>query len=555
MCPAASAQAIGRNPNDTIAAALHNSVMLNLQALTAQDLVGLSPDAAAEVLTNLLAHIRSLANQVAEQAQTIKFKDVKLERITFEMARLKRARFGAKTERMDAQQRQMFEEAMDADQASLEAQLEALQGKPAAPSAPPALDPGPRRPKRQALPENLPRTVHIHEPDNTNCNCGLPMVRIGEDVSEKLDIVPTQFFVHRHVRGKWACKCCQALVQEPVDPQIIDKGMPAEGLLAHLLVSRFVDHIPYYRQEQINARAGVHTPRSTLASWSGRAGAALLPLYEVWRDFVLSARVLHADETPVSLLDPGAGKTKKAYVWAYARGAFDDQPGVVYDFCAGRGAKYPAAFLQGWSGTLVCDDFKGYDAVLKLEQRIEAGCTAHSRRKFEELVKDNASEVAAQAMQRIARLYQVEREARSMAEQDRQVVRKNRAKPLCDEMRVWLMLERQRVPDGSAIARAIDYSLNRWGPLTAYLDDGGVPIDNNHVENLMRPWAMGRKAWLFAGSEMAGQRAAMVMSLVQSAKLNGHEPFEYLKDVLRRLPMHPNNSISDLLPHCWKPSA
>lgn len=312
--------------------------------------------------------------------------------------------------------------------------------------------------------------------------------------------------------------------------------------------------MPYYRQEQINARSGVHTPRSTLAAWSGRAGAALQPLYEALREFVLSARVLHADETPVNLLDPGAGKTKKAYVWAYARSAFEDRPGVVYDFCVGRGAKYPAQFLRGWSGTLVCDDYKAYDAVLKLEQRVEAGCSAHSRRKFEELVKDNGSVVAAQAMQRIAKLYQVEREARHLPEKDRLAIRQNRAKPLCDEMQNWLTLERQRVPDGSGTARAIDYSLNRWGPLTAYLRDGHVPIDNNHVENLMRPWAMGRKAWLFAGSEMAGQRAAMVMSLVQSAKLNGHEPFEYLKNVLERLPTHLNSQIADLLPHRWQPS-
>ena len=203
-----------------------------------------------------------------------------------------------------------------------------------------------RKPRREKLPEHLRRVEHRHEPENTTCACGEAMVRIGEDVSERLDVVPAEFFVHRHIRGKWACKCCQQLVQEPVEPQSIDKGMLTAGLLAHTLVARFVDHLPYYRQERINARSGVHTPRSTLASWAGAAGASLMPLYEAHREFVLSAKVLHADETPVRMLDPGAGKTAKAYVWAYARGEHDETQGVIYNFCRRRGSKYPAASLH-----------------------------------------------------------------------------------------------------------------------------------------------------------------------------------------------------------------
>lgn len=261
----------------------------------------------------------------------------------------------------------------------------------------------------------------------------------------------------------------------------------------------------------------------------------MIPLYDAHRSFVLGANVLHADETPVNMLEPGASKTKRAYIWAYARSGFDVLPGVVYDFCVGRGAKYPVAFLQNWSGTLVCDEYTAYDIVFKLERRIEAGCLAHARRKFDELVKDNQSPVAAQAVQRIAKLYCIEREVRDLSVQQRLEVRQFRAKPLWEEMHVWLQLERQRVPDGSAIANAIDYSLNRWTALMANLVDGDVHIEN-HIENLMRPWAMGRKVWLFAGSELAGQRAAIVMSLVQSAKMHGHNPWAYLKDVLTRLP-------------------
>jgi transposase len=364
--------------------------------------------------------------------------------------------------------------------------------------------------------------------------------------------VPAQFFVHRHIRGKWACRCCQLLVQEAVDPQIIDSGMPTAALVAHTMVSHFVDHLPYYRLQTINARSGVHTPRSTLASWSGRGGAALQPLFDVHKEFVLGSQVLHADETPVDMLDPGAGKTKNAYIWAYARGGFDPSPGVVYDFCLGRGAKYPLAFLEGWTGTLVRDEFKGYDAVLKLPGRTAAGCLAHARRKFDELIKVNQSPVAQQAVQRIAGLYHVERQARELSPDDRRTLRQQSATPLWAEFKLWLQLERSRVPQGSAIANAIDYSLNHWTALTANLNDGRVPIDNNHIENLMRPWAMGRKAWLFAGSELAGQRAAVVMSLLQSAKLHGHDPWAYLKDVLERLPTHINSRIEELLPHRWQ---
>ena len=535
--------------------ALHNTGMLNVHELKAQDLHGLSPSSLAEVAAQMLQRIGEQSKQIAERDRAIKFKDAKIERITFELARLKAWKFAAKTERMNAEQRQLFEETLAADEASLEAQLEALQAQAGA-----QLDAAPvearQRPKRQALPEHLVRVEHQHEPADTTCptpECGQPMVRVGQDVSERLDIVPAQFFVHRHIRGKWACRCCELLVQEPVEPQIIDSGMPAAGLVAHTLVSRFIDHLPYYRQEQINARSGVHTPRSTLAAWSGRGGAALQPLFDAHKAFVLGAQVLHADETPVNMLDPGAGKTKRAYVWAYARSGFDAQPGVAYDFCVGRGAKYPMAFLHGWSGTLVRDEFKGYESVLKLEGRTAAGCLAHARRKFDELVKVNQSPVATQAVQRIAWIYRIEREARDLPEKERLAMRQARSRPLWEELHVWLRLERGRVPEGSAIAGAIDYSLNAWAALTANLNDAMVQIDNNHIERLMRPWAMGRKAWLFAGSELAGQRAAIVMSLVQSAKLNGHDPWAYLKDVLTRLPTHLNSRIDELLPHRWQP--
>jgi len=262
------------------------------------------------------------------------------------------------------------------------------------------------------------------------------MVRVGEDVSERLDIIPAQFFVQRQIRGKWACRCYQLMVQEPAAPQVFAGALPTPGLQAHTMVSRFIAHIPYYRQEQINARSGVHTPRSTLASWGGQTGAQLLPLYAAHRLFVLGSQVVHADETPIGLLDPGGGKTKKAYMWAYAKGAFEAEPGVVYDFCAGRGGKYPNAFLKDWSGTLVVDAYSGYDATLSLDGRSTAHCLAHARRKFDELVKANASEVAKQAIQRIAWVYRIEADARDKTCEQRLQMRRERSKPLWEELHV-----------------------------------------------------------------------------------------------------------------------
>jgi len=537
--------------------------MLDVHALRTKDLAAASPAELAQLAAQMLAHITeqskhidAQSKRIDSQAQAIKWRDAKIESITLQLARLKAWKFGAKSERMNAEQREIFEETLAADQADLEAQLAALQANCTASRSAPDKQQR-RQPKREALPPHLPRVDQRIEPEDTRCptpECGRPMVRVGEDISERLDLVPAKFFVQRQIRGKWACKCCQLLVQEPAAAQVFDNALPTPGLQAHTVVSRFVDHIPYYRQEQINARSGVHTPRSTLAAWSGHTGAQLMPLFEAHRSFVLGSRVLHADETPIALLDPGRGKTKKAYMWAYARGAFDPELGVVYDFCAGRGGQYPKELLTGWSGTLVVDAYGGYDEALRVQGRIVSHCLAHSRRKFDELFKANASEVAAQAIQRIAWLYRIEADGRQLSAEQRLLMRQERSKPLWEELHVWLKLERMRVPDGSSIAKAIDYSLNRWSGLSQFLLDGEVPIDNNHLENQMRPWAMGRKAWLFIGSQLAGERAAMVMSLLQSARLNARDPWAYLKDVLTRLPTLPNSRLEELLPHRWRPT-
>jgi transposase len=524
-------------------------------------------------LTHLPAQVAALIAQLQHQVQTqareIAYANAKLEKVNFELARLKRWKFGAKTEAMTAQQRALFQDSLAEDEASLQAQLAQLQRElPEVPK--PAKTPA-RRSRRQALPEHLERVEHRHEPADTNCptpECGRPMHRVGQDVSEKLDIVPAKFFVHRHIYGKWACRCCQQIRQEPAEPDVVDGGIPASGLVAHTLISRFVDHLPYYRQEPINARSGVHTPRSTLATWGGAGGASLVPLHEAHRRFILSCRVLHADETPVPLLEPGSGKTRKAYIWAFARSHHDAQPGVIYEFCLGRGSQYPVAFLGGkgppcaqppWNGTLITDQYAGYNAVLDAKvypQRRSAACAAHARRYFEELSRAGpaASAIGTQALQRWARIYHAEGAFAQMGDHARRNARQQLAKPLWDEFEVWLRLQRTQVLDGSRIAQAIDYSLNAWKALTLHLDDGAVPIDNNLVERQIKPWKLGAKNWLFVGSQLAGERAAVVMSLVQSAKLNGLDPWAYLRDVLARIHSHPSHRLDELLPHRWRAS-
>jgi len=552
--------------------------MLSMRDLKPQDLLDLPAVDLTALAAQMLEHIAGQAQQldlkdlqIQRQARDIVWRDAKLEKVNFELARLKRWKFGAKTEAMTAEQRQLFQETLAEDEASLQAQLAALQeGLPETKTPPKA---APRKPRRQALPEHLQRVEHHHEPEDTACptpECGQPMVRVGQDVSEKLDIIPAQFFVHRHIYGKWACRCCQSLTQVPAEPDVVDGGIPASGLVAHTLISRFADHLPYYRQEAINARAGVHTPRSTLAAWAGAGGAALEPLYDAHKRFILSTAVLHADETPIPLLDPGRGKTKTAYIWAYARGALDPldpHPGVIYEFCTGRGGHFPLAFLGGqgppyvepaWQGTLVCDQYAGYGPSLDARafpHRHAAGCVAHSRRKFEELTKPaaGASPVALEAVQRLARIYHVEGHFAGMTPEERLDGRQRLSHPLWDELHVWLRLERSRVADGSRIALAINYSLNHWQALTRHLEDGAVPIDNNLIERQIKPWKLGAKNWLFIGSELAGQRAAVVMSLVQSAKLNGLDPWAYLRDVLARIHSHPSRRIDELLPHIWRP--
>jgi transposase len=495
------------------------------------------------------AQVRALASRLLDE---VRHKQTLIDKLTHEMAVLRRLKFAAKAEAFSAEQKHLFDEAIEADLEALS--LAASQARSAeSPAAPPKA-----QPKRQSLPAHLPRREIRHEPEQTTCRCGCALKRIGEDIAEKLDYVPGVFSVERHVRGKWVCSACQSLVQAPLPAHVIDKGLAATGLLAQVLVAKYADHLPLYRQEAVFARAGVTLARSSLAQWVGACGLALQPLVDALKAALFTRPVLHADETPVAMLDPGHGKTRRAYLWSYGSTGFDELKAVVFDFTDSRAGRHASAFLgsqaTGWRGTLVCDDYAGYKQLFG-SHITEAGCLAHARRKFFSLWADQKSTVAEQALRYFSELYEVEREVRDLAVDERLHIRQLKARPVADRLQVWLGLQRQKVPPGSATARAIDYSLNRWAALTRYLDDGQLPADNNWIENRIRPLALGRKNWLFAGSRRAGERAAAIMSLIGSAKLNELDPYAYLKDVLERLPTHPARDVEQLLPHRWRPAS
>ena len=432
----------------------------------------------------------------------------------------------------------------------------------------------PKRERRIVIPDNLEVRTIIHEPESITCGCGCQMKQIGEDVQDKLGFKPKQFYRERHVYPKYTCRNAQCnrekLIQVKTDAQIIDKSIATPALLAHILISKYADHLPLYRQSLIYQRSGVYLSDSTLADWVGRCGVQLVFLVNRLRQMILTQPILHADETPVKVLNgygmkDAKGKLKQGYVWAYVTPQHSEGFGgfnaVVYDFAQGRGSEYPNTFLQGFKGKLVCDGYNGYKPLFG-RGVIEVGCMAHARRKFHELHVTGQSLISIEALELFQSLYTIEREIDERFEKnptpmprDAQVVRQIRqqkAKPVADRLYAWLQQKRLGTTKNAAITKAIEYCLKRWQALTRYLDDGNLPIDNNWAENQMRPWALGRKNWLFAGSLESGQRAANVMSIIQSARLNGLDPYAYLADVLRRLPTHKDKDIDELLPHVWK---
>jgi transposase len=504
---------------------------------------------------NTLTDVQALRAVVVEQLQiiarherAITERDANIAKLNAEIKRLRRAQFAARSEKMDPAQRQLFEETMAADIAAVEAELEALQSPPAAEPSRPR-----RAPKRRALPEDLERVETRHEPSSCECGqCGGALTHIDDHVSEKLSCRLLTFFVRRDVYPQYACRACETITAVPVPPTVIDRGIAAPDLLAHVIVAKYVDHLPLYRQEAIYARSGVAIPRSTQGEWIGACGVALQPLVNCLQCALRAQTILHADETPVAMLEPGTGKTHRSYLFAYRSGT--GPPIIAFDFCISRSGKHAQHFLGDYGGALMVDDYSGYKALFATGVT-ELACWAHARRKFVDQHKASGSTIAQAAIERIAVLYRIEAEATAMTVEERLIHRQRHAVPALNALKAWLDELRPSVMGNSGTAKAIDYTLRRWPALVRYADDGSYPIDNNPIENAIRPIALGRKNWLFAGSETAGKRAAAIMSLLATAKANGHEPLAWLTDVLTRLPTTLDRDIDTLLPHHWKPAA
>jgi hypothetical protein len=363
--------------------------------------------------------------------------------------------------------------------------------------------------------------------------------------------------VIRHVRPRLACTCCERIVQAPAPIRPIDRGIPGPALLAHVLVSKYADHLPLYRQAGIYARSGVELERSTLADWVGSATRLLSPLVDALARHVLAAEKLHADDTPVPVLQPGRGTTKTGRLWTYVR---DDRPAgstvppaVWMRYTPDRKAIHPTEHLAGFAGVLQADGYAGFERLYETGRITEAACWAHVRRKFHDIEQATGSPIAEEAILRIGRLYAIEAEIRGCQPDERRTQRQARASPLLDDLRGWLQATLGKLSSKGELAVAIRYALTRWAALTRYAEDGRIEIDNNAAERSIRDVALGRKNWLFAGSDSGGERAAALYSLLGSAKLNGLDPERYLSTVLGRIAEHPINRVDELLP--WKIAA
>jgi transposase len=469
---------------------------------------------------------------------------LELETLRFQIAVLKRQKYGRSSEQADRELLQMQLRLED-----LEATLAARPAHTLPPVKAPAV-----KPARRPLPDHLPREAIVHESACACPDCGGTLRPAGEDVAEMLERVPEHYKVIRHVRPKFACTKCEKLVQATAPARPIARGLAGPGLLAHVLVSKYTDHLPLYRQSQIFARDGIDLDRSTLADWVGGASELLSPLIEALGRYVLSAQKLHADDTPVPVLCPGRGTTKQGRLWTYVRddrpAGSKEPPAVLMRYSPDRKGERPNAHLTTFAGVLQADGYAGFNGLYDRakDPLIEAACWAHARRKFFDLHAANGSAVTAEALQRIGELYAIEDEIRGKPPDERRAVRQARAGPALEALHTWLHEQLSKVAKKSEFALAIRYALSRWTALTRYRDDGRIEIDNNAAERSMRTVALGRKNWLFAGSDDGGDRAAAIYSLLSTAQLNGLNTEAYLRHLFERLPEHPINRIEDLLP-------
>ena len=489
---------------------------------------------------------------------------------------LRHALYGKRSEKLSADERQLAFEDLEAAVAEAEA---AQESSPAMPAA--------SRKRRKPinrnlgnLPKDLPRIEEVIEPKSLECPCGCGrMHRIGEDRTERLDIVPAQLRVIVTIRPKYACRACtDGVIQAPARPWLIEGALPTEGTLAHVLISKYADHLPLYRQSQIMARSGIQIDRSTLAGWVGKAAFHLGPVVDRLADHLKRSTKLFMDETTAPVLDPGKGKTKTGYLWALARDdrrwGGSDPPGVIYFYApasqrlqanacrpTGRGGGHAETFLDGFDGILQIDGYAGYNRLTKPSRKggnplSVAYCWAHARRKLREVFERDGSVIAREGLERIAKFYEIEAEIRGLGHDQRLAVRQARTAPLVESFGTWLIEQRSRVSARSRLGEKLTYIANHWDGLQTFLSDGRVEMDSNAVENLVRPITLNRKNALFAGHDEGGKAWGRIASLIETAKINGIEPFAYLKATLEAIAGgHPNDRLDELLPWNWAPTS
>ena len=477
------------------------------------------------------------------------------DRLRHLLLKLTRMHFGARSEPLPEEQLQLGLEALEQAIAKGDAEAEKQDPELRKDNA------AKRRASRGALPAHLPRIEVTLAPEDTACPCcQAAMTVIGEDTSERLDVIPAQYRVIVTKRPKLACRACAGtVVQAPAPARLIEGGIPTEALVAHVLVARYADHLPLYRQAQMMARQGVILERSTLSFWMGYAAAEVAPVVARLREIMLTSTRIFADETVVPVLDPGRGRTKQGYFWAIA---CDDRPwggsqppAVVYRYAPGRGHSHADTLLSGYRGILQCD---GYAAYKKFGGSRSADppvtlafCWAHVRRGFYDLAKTKAP-IATEALKRIAALYQIEADIRGTSADERRTVRQAESKPLVADLRIWFEAQIAKLPARGPTAEAIRYALNHWDGLTRFLDDGRIELDNNSVERAMRPVCLSRKNSLFAGSDEGGENWACLASLIETCKLNRVNPQAYFIDLLTRLVNGwPQKRIDELMPWAW----
>ena len=500
-------------------------------------------DSLSNLPSNVPDEPDELRKLVGTLASEVKSQALLIEKLKHQLAGMRRHRFGSSSEALDQLQLTLEDEEVAQAAEPAEVPLDTRPGSEVEPKA---------QPKRKPLPDHLPRHEEVLSPGE-NCNtCGGTFKSLGEDVTEELEYVPGRFVVNRIVRPRMACSCCESIQQAALPSRPIERGRPGPGLLAHVLVSKYADHLPLYRQSQIFEREGLDLSRSTLTDWVGQSTALLEPLADAIRRHVLNGQAIFADDTPVNMLAPGNGKTKTARLWAYVRDerpwAGDGQLASWYQFTPDRKGERPNKHLAQYEGFMHADGYAGFNDLYRSGKITEVACMAHIRRKFVDVHKSQGSAIAEEAIKRIAKLYGIEKDVRGHPPDQRRMARQSQSKPLFDDLEVWLHAQLTRISGKSPLAMAIRYALTRMKKLRPWLDHGFLELDNNAAERSMRPIALGRKNYLFMGSGRGGKSAAIAYTLIETAKLNGVDPQAWLTDTLARIADYRINRIDELLP-------